>query len=89
MTFESWVMTQGSLNSRFGADHEPLRTQQTGCVSRHAVEDALGGLIDLRNRTMHPVRLLLTRIPGIWCGCSETATRRARFCDVGSRYERL
>ncbi|HSR32867.1 MAG TPA: hypothetical protein VLY63_20070, partial [Anaerolineae bacterium] len=40
----------------------PLRSR-LGFSSRRAVENALGGLNDLRNRTMHPVRPLLTRIP--------------------------
>jgi hypothetical protein len=44
------------------AKHEPLR-YQLGFTSRRAVEKALGGLNDLRNRTMHPVRPLLVRIP--------------------------
>ena len=44
------------------AKHEPLRAQ-LGFSSRRAVEKALGGLNDLRNRTMHPVRPLLARIP--------------------------
>jgi hypothetical protein len=44
------------------AKHEPLRSR-LGFSSRRAVENALGGLNDLRNRTMHPVRPLLTRIP--------------------------
>jgi hypothetical protein len=44
------------------AKHEPLRSQ-LGFSSRGAVERALGGLNDLRNRTMHPVRPLLARIP--------------------------
>lgn len=44
------------------AKHDPLRSQ-LGFSSRRAVENALGGLNDLRNRTMHPVRPLLARIP--------------------------
>jgi hypothetical protein len=44
------------------AKHEPLRSQ-LGFSSRGAVEKALGGLNDLRNRTMHPVRPLLARSP--------------------------
>jgi len=44
------------------AKHEPLRSQ-LGFSSRRAVEKALGGLNDLRNRTMHPVRPLLARVP--------------------------
>jgi hypothetical protein len=44
------------------AKHEPLRSQ-LGFASRRAVEKALGGLNDLRNRTMHPVRPLLARLP--------------------------
>jgi hypothetical protein len=44
------------------AKHEPLRSQ-LGFASRRAVEKALGGLNDLRNRTMHPVRPLLVRVP--------------------------
>lgn len=44
------------------AKHGPLRSR-LGFSSRRAVENALGGLNDLRNRTMHPVRPLLTRIP--------------------------
>jgi hypothetical protein len=44
------------------AKHESLRSQ-LGFSSRRAVEKALGGLNDLRNRTMHPVRPLLARIP--------------------------
>jgi len=44
------------------AKHEPLRSQ-LGFASRRAVENALGGLNDLRNRTMHPVRPLLSRLP--------------------------
>ena len=44
------------------AKHEPLRSQ-LGFGSRRAVEKALGGLNDLRNRTMHPVRSLLSQVP--------------------------
>ncbi len=44
------------------AKHEPLR-RQLGFSSRGAVETALGGLNDLRNRTMHPVRPLLAQVP--------------------------
>jgi hypothetical protein len=44
------------------AKHEPLRSQ-LGFTSRRSVEKALGGLNDLRNRTMHPVRPLLVRVP--------------------------
>ena len=44
------------------AKHEPLRSQ-LGFSSRRAVEKALGGLNDLRNRTMHPVRPLLSQVP--------------------------
>jgi hypothetical protein len=44
------------------AKHEALRSQ-LGFSSRGAVEKALGGLNDLRNRTMHPVRPLLARLP--------------------------
>jgi hypothetical protein len=44
------------------AKHKPLR-RQMGFSSRRAIENALGGLNDLRNRTMHPVRPLLARIP--------------------------
>jgi len=44
------------------AKHEPLRSQ-LGFSSRRAVESALGGLNDLRNRTMHPVRPLLSQVP--------------------------
>ena len=44
------------------AKHEPLRSQ-LGFSSRRAVENALGGLNDLRNRTMHPVRPLLSQVP--------------------------
>jgi hypothetical protein len=44
------------------AKHEALRLE-LGFPSRRALETALGGLNDLRNRTMHPVRPLLQRIP--------------------------
>ena len=44
------------------AKHEGLRSQ-LGFASRRAVEKALGGLNDLRNRTMHPVRPLLAHLP--------------------------
>ena len=44
------------------AKHETLRAE-LGFPSRRATEKALGGLNDLRNRTMHPVRPLLERIP--------------------------
>ncbi|MEJ2734419.1 MAG: hypothetical protein P8189_12775 [Anaerolineae bacterium] len=44
------------------AKHEDLRAE-LGFSSRRATEKALGGLNDLRNRTMHPVRPLLERIP--------------------------
>ncbi len=44
------------------AKHETLRAE-LGFSSRRATENALGGLNDLRNRTMHPVRPLLERIP--------------------------
>jgi hypothetical protein len=44
------------------AKDETLRAE-LGFPSRRATENALGGLNDLRNRTMHPVRPLLERIP--------------------------
>jgi len=44
------------------AKREELRAE-LGFSSRRAAEMALGGLNDLRNRTMHPVRPLLERIP--------------------------